>query len=94
LPGEGGGGGGGGTYGTRTCLGGEEDREWSECSRCWICKGSPWSSRKLEGLEAGSWKDWKLEGTEGHRCGDALGPEDLGIVSLKLRKSGNFFFRF
>jgi hypothetical protein len=51
-------------------------------------------SWKLEGLEAGSWKDWKLEGTEGHRCGDALGPEDLGIVSLKLRKSGNFFFGF
>jgi hypothetical protein len=40
----------------------------------------------------GSWKDWKLEGMEGHRCGDALGLEDLGIVSLKLRKSGNFFF--
>jgi hypothetical protein len=40
----------------------------------------------------GSWKDWKLEGMEGHRRGDALGPEDLGIVSPKLRKSGNFFF--
>jgi hypothetical protein len=28
---------------------------------------------------------------EGHRCGDSLGPEDLGIVSRTGRKSGNFF---
>jgi hypothetical protein len=40
----------------------------------------------------GSWQNWKLKGIERHRCGDALGLEDLGIVSPKLRKSGNFFF--
>jgi hypothetical protein len=29
------------TYSARTRLGGgEEDGEWSECSQCWICKGS------------------------------------------------------
>jgi hypothetical protein len=41
-------------------------------------------------------RDWKLEGMEGHRSGDALGPEDLGIVSRsesrRCRKSGSFFF--
>jgi hypothetical protein len=42
IPAEGGRGGGGLSARGRA-WGGEEDREWSECSRrrCWICKGGP-----------------------------------------------------
>ena len=48
--------------------------ERSEFSRrCWSRRGSPWP-------EFTSWKGMEAWETEGHRSGDALGPEDLGIV--------------
>jgi hypothetical protein len=76
---------GGGTYGTRTCLGGEEDREWGECP------DDAGFAKEVCGIpEAG--RKWKLERMEGHRCIDTLGPEDLGIVP-KLRKKWETFFR-